>query len=229
MIDTKIKEIIQRSYNVKSFRLERQEGSGFIAGQYLIVTLDNNLSKPLSISSSPTESGYIEFTKKITDSDFSKRLDSLKQGDYVKVRYPYGRFTLSDKDKKVVFLSGGIGITPVRSICKYVVDKKLGIDIILLYGNRTPRDIVFRDDFDNIQREYPLLKVVHILSEPDTGWHGRVGYINKDVIREEIPDFIDRKFFICGPPKMVDAMKGILLDELAISKENIITEGFAGY
>lgn len=228
-LEVKVKEIIPRTYNAKSFRLDT--AGSFKAGQFLFVTVktDKEITKPLSISNSPTEEGYIEFTKKITDSEFSRRLDSLVQGDSIKIKYPFGNFTFVGGYPKIAFLSGGIGITPVRSICKYVVDKKLGTDIILLYSNRTTKDIVFGEDFDLMQKGYPMLKVVHILSETKSEWKGRTGYINSQIIKEEIPHYIERKFYICGHPAMVSAMKGILINELILPKENIITENFVGY
>jgi len=230
-LEVKIKEIIQRTSDVKSFRLEVQDGKDFKAGQFCCVSLktETECKRYLSISSSPTEKGYIEFTKKITQSDFSKVLDSLKPGDVIKVQYPFGRFTLDEPNAKIAFLSGGIGITPIRSISKFVVDKNLGTDIILIYANRSIKDIVFKEDFELMQRYYSKLKVTHVLSEPASGFICVVGLINAQVIKNEVPDFLERKFYICGPPSMVEAMKKILLDELVLSKENIITEQFQGY
>ncbi|MBU3959054.1 MAG: FAD-dependent oxidoreductase [Candidatus Omnitrophica bacterium] len=225
-------DIIQRTYNVKSFRLSISEDVDFKPGQFLQATIkvdQRQISHYLSISNSPTEKGYIEFTKKITESEFSQALNKLKPTDSVNLKYPYGTFTFQGEYKKIVFLSGGIGITPIRSITKYVVDKKLDIDIVLIYGNRTIKDIAFQDDFDKMQKQYPGFKVVHVLSQAEAGWPGRTGHINAGIIKEEIPDFAQRKFFICGPPVMVEAMRRILLDELSLSEENIIIENFSGY
>jgi ferredoxin-NADP reductase len=220
-IEAKIKEIIPRTYNVKSFRAEINEEVDFKAGQFLQVTLNNdpNLKRYLSISNSPTETGYLEFTKKLTESDFSQALNSLKVGDSLKVKYPFGKFTLDESCKKIAFLSGGIGITPIRSIAKYAADKKLGTDIILLYGNRTEEDIVFKDDFEQMQKEYPKFKVAHLIGQR----------MDKEFIQKEAPDYKERKFYLCGPPAMVEAMKKILLIELGLPEASIITENFQGY
>ncbi len=230
-LEVKIKEIIQRTYNVKSFRLGVSKETGFKAGQFLRVWLkpQDEYSRYLSISSSPTEKGYIEFTKKITQSEFSITLDSLKAGDSVKIQYPFGKFTLEDTQAKIAFLSGGIGITPIRSICKFVVDKNLGTDIVLIYANRSIGDIAFREDFNQMQKQYPKLKVVHVLSEPSAELTSRSGRVNSQMIKEDIPDFTQRKFYLCGPPAMVEAMKKMLSEELTLTQENIITENFAGY
>ena len=230
-LEVEIKEIIQRTYNIKSFRLEVDNGIDFKAGQFMQVSLktDPELKRYLSISNSPSEKGYLEFTKKITESDFSKALNNFKPGDSVIIQYPFGNFTLKDEHAKIAFLSGGIGITPIRSICKFVVDKNIGTDMVLIYANRTINDIAFREDFDQMQKQYPKVRVVHVLSEPSGGLISRAGRVNSQVIKEDIPDYLERRFYLCGPPAMVEAMKKILTDELSLPGENIITENFAGY
>ena len=230
-LEARVKEVIQRNYNVKSVRLETGANIDFQAGQFMAVTLLNNpsLKRYLSISSSPTEKCYLEFTKKITNSDFSKALHQLKSGDLVKVQYPLGKFTLGDPVEKVAFLSGGIGITPLRSMAKYIVDKNLGTDMFLVYANRSVKDIVFKEDFDAMQKTYPKLKVAHVLCEPDPAFKCIPGLINAGVIKNEIKDYPERRFYLCGPPQMVAAMQKILTEELAVSNEKIVTENFQGY
>ena len=231
-VATKVIEVIKRNYNVKSVRVEPVKDIAFKAGQFLQVTLHNNpgLKRYLSISSSPTEKCHLEFTKKLTESEFSKALDTLKAGDEISVLYPFGKFTLEDNPaSKIAFLSGGIGITPIRSIAKFVVDKNLGMDLVLVYSNRTVKDIVFKDDFDVMQKVYPKLRVAHVLCEAEPGFICTVGLINAAVIKNEVPDYKERKFFLCGAPAMVEAMRKILSDELMLSKEQIVTENFQGY
>jgi len=230
-IKARIKEVIRRNYNVKSFRLEIGGAPEFKAGQFLSVMLQNDkkLRKYFSISSSPTEEYYLEFTKKITQSDFSRALDNLKAQDEITIQYPFGKFILDESFSKIAFLSGGIGITPIRSICKYAADKELGVDIVLVYSNRSVRDIVFKDDFDALQKSYPLLRVAHVLCESELGFKCTVGLINSGVIKNEIPDYRERKFYLCGPPQMVEAMRKMLAGELGVSGEKIITENFQGY
>ena len=230
-IEARVKEVIQRNYNVKSFRLEIAGWLDFKAGQFLIITLQGNLNlkRYLSISSSPTEKCYLEFTKKITQSDFSTALDNLKAGDRVSIQYPLGKFILDESAPKVAFLSGGIGITPIRSICKYVVDKNLGVDIVLVYSNRSVRDIVFKDDFSAMSKSYPLLRVAHVLCEAEQGFKCTVGRIDASIVKNEIPDYLERKFYLCGPPQMVEAMRKILAEELGLNAERIVTENFQGY
>jgi ferredoxin-NADP reductase len=114
-------------------------------------------------------------------------------------------------------------------MCRYAVDKSLGKDLILIYANRSINDIVFRADFEQMQQRYPELKVTHVLCEPAEGFRCSIGNIDTRLIRQEVPDYAARKFYLCGPPAMVEAMKGILSRDLSMPKENIITESFTGY
>ncbi len=230
-LTARVKEVIQRTYKVKSVRLDIGGKIDFKAGQFLSVTLQNSpaLKRYLSISSSPTEECYLEFTKKLTNSDFSKALERLRAGDSVNIQYPFGKFILQDPAENIAFLSGGIGITPIRSIAKYVVDKNLGTDMVLVYANRSLKEIVFKEDFDAMQKTYPGLKVAHVLCEAAPGFKCIPGLINAQVIKNEVDDYLKRKFYLCGPPQMVAAMETILTQELGVLKENIITENFQGY
>ncbi|MFV1976976.1 MAG: ferredoxin--NADP reductase [Candidatus Scalindua sp.] len=235
--ETGVIDVIQRTRDIKSFRFSVPQDINvdFKAGQYFVLTIKikgQGAAKHFSFSNSPTEKGYVEFTKRITGSEFSQALDQLKKGDWAKLKMPYGFFTFEGEHEKIAFLSGGIGITCIRSMCKFVTDKKLPADIVLIYSNKIENDIVFREDFLQMQAENRKLKVVHTLTSPDidTGiWKGRTGRIDSLMVKEEIPDYPDRVFYLCGPPKMVDALKSILSDELRLNKEKIKLEHFSGY
>ena len=114
-------------------------------------------------------------------------------------------------------------------MCKFAADKKLDLDIVLLYANNSVKDIAFHEDFNNMQQEYKGLRVTHVLCEKDMEFSCVVGRINSQVIEKEIPDFQDRFFFLCGPPSMVEGMKSTLINELSLPAERIITENFQGY
>ncbi len=229
--ETEVVEIIERTHDVKSFRFSRASFFEYKAGQFMFVTIrdgSGEMKKHFSISSSPTEKDFLEFTKKLTGSPFSNALSSLKIGNNVKIDGPYGNFTLDSEKEKVGMLSGGIGITPLRSMCKYSIDMKLETNIILLYGNNTVKDIVFKKEFETMQKENSNLKVVHTLTTPPSEWKGYTGYVDAGMIRGEIPDYADRIFYTCGPPAMVKAMDS-LLRNLKIPKEQIRKENFSGY
>lgn len=233
--ETHLIDIVQRTHNVKSFRLAAEGGALFRAGQFMEVTLKvegRDQSKYLSFSSAPTEKDHIEFTKKLSASAFSEALRRLKIGDPVRIKMSLGAFVLDETATKHAFLAGGIGITPIRSIWKDALDRHLPVDMVLFYGNHTPEDIVFRDDFETIEKTGKGFKVVLSLDDasacpPD--WKGRSGFINAEMIRAEAPDFAERIFYVCGPPGMVKAMVGLLQTQLQIPAARIKQENFIGY
>lgn len=230
--ETYVKEIIPRTYNVRSFRFPRPETLSYKPGQFLFVTLKaesgKELSKHFSFSSSPTEKDHIEFTKKLSDSEFSTALKSLKEGDWARIDAPYGKFTFEDEHEKIGLLGGGIGITPFRSICRYCTDKRLNTKITLLYGNRTENDIVFRKEFEAMQKDNENFKVVFTLNESNSGWKGSTGTINAEMVKKEIPDYKETVFYTCGPPPMVDAIEK-LIEQLGLPKTQLNREYFSGY
>ena len=234
IFETEVLEVIDRVPGVKSFRFKPVEDLAFKPGQFFFVGIKigpDERTKHFSFSNSPSEKGYIEFTKRLTDSDFSKALGNLKPGDWAKLKGPLGSFTFEGEYEKVAFLSGGIGITPIRSIAKFAADEGLTTDMALLYGNNTEKDIIFKDDLDSISAKNKNFHVIYTLTAPGvdkSAWHGRTGYIDEAMIKEELPDYKERVFYICGPPNMVKALTDALR-KLNISEEKIKTENFTGY
>ncbi len=232
--ETKVIDVIQRTHDIKSFRFAVPEEIIFKPGQFFVLTIKiggQEATKHFSFSNSPTEKGYVEFTKRITSSEFSRALDKIRVGDWARLKLPYGLFTFEGEYDKIAFLVGGIGITAVRSMCKYACDKKLPTDIVLIFGNKSEKDIAFHDDFLQMGANNKNLRVVYTLTDPVEKhiWNGRIGIINSDMVREEIPDYAERVFYICGPPKMVDYLRALLSDELKLNKGKIKWEHFLGY
>ena len=226
-------EKVKRTPTIESFRFNLEEKIDFLPGQFLQVIFDegdrnnHSLNKFLSFSSAPGKD-YIEVTKRLSDSEFSKALLGLKQGDEVLFKAPMGNCVLEDNYRKIAFLIGGIGITPVISILEYIADKKLDTDVLLFYSNKTEDDIAFREEL-NHWRSRDNIKVFFTVTDCESKDTNCIrGRINKELLMEEIKDAQERIFFIFGPPKMVEAMKSICL-ELDCRKENVKTESFIGY
>ena len=229
--ETYVKEIIPRTYNVTSFRFPRPAELNYKAGQFFFVTLKadgKELSKHFSFSSSPTEKTHIEFTKKLSDSDFSAALKGLKEGDWARIDAPYGKFTFEGEHEKIGLLGGGIGITPFMGICKYCTDMRLDTKVTLVYGNRAEKDIVFRKELEALQEQNVNLKVVFTLNEADSGWQGATGFITADMIKREIPDYKETVFYTCGPPAMVQIMEK-LVEQMGLPETQLKREYFTGY
>ncbi len=229
IFETEVGEIIKHTADVKSFRFDRPSNFNFKAGQFMFVTIKTDheeMKKHVTISSSPTDVGYIEFTKKLTGHPYSNALELLEVGYWAKIDAPYGTFTFEGEYAKIAILTGGIGITPFRSICRYVRDKNLDTDIVLIYGNRSEQDIVFKDELEKMQNK--SFNIIHTLEKPSKQWRGLQGYIDENMVKREIPDYSERIFYISGPPVMINAMEKIL-NKIGISTDNIKTERFIGY
>ncbi|WP_440952593.1 ferredoxin--NADP reductase [Methanococcoides sp. FTZ1] len=228
--DAPITEIIWQTHDVKSFRFERPEEFEYKAGQYFFVSIpvDGEIQrKPFTISSSPTENGYLEFTKKLTGHEFSNVLDGMEVGDILVIDGPYGKFTFEGEFDKIALISGGIGITPMISICRYCSDRMAGTDIVILSSNKTEGDIAFREELEEMDSKNPNLKVVHTLTRADEEWPGFRGRICDTIIVDQIPDYMDRVIYVCGPPAMMKATEE-LLREMGVPKEQIKKEALVG-
>jgi len=169
-----------------------------------------------------------KLTKKLSDSDFSRKLRNLNKNDWARIDGPYGKFTFIGEHKKIALLAGGIGITPFRSMIKYCTDKKLNTEITLIYGNRSEKDIVFKKEFEELKTQNKNFKPIFIINEKNDNWKGLTGFINGDIIKKEVSDYKQRVFYVCGPPKMVESLIGII-NKLGISRNNIRIEYFTGY
>src|SRR3989338_1443909 len=210
-ITATVADVIQETPTIKTIRFK--ELFLFKPGDHLFVAEQ----KPLSISSSPTE-GFLQFTKKITGSAFSQQIDALQKGDKLIIEGPISSFPFSE-NRNAVMLSGGIGITPLRSMIKYAFDKELPIKIVLLCSNRSPEDILFASEFNAMQSEN--IKIIHTLTEGS--WSGRTGRINEALIGVHSID--NPIYYSCGPPRMVEAMIDIL-KKMAVSDDDIRIENF---
>jgi glycine betaine catabolism B len=229
--ETTIQNVIERTPNVVSLRFPRPSNLEYKPGQYLFVTLNKDgkeVSRPFSFSSSPTEPNLIEFTKKLSESDFSAALRTAKIGDWARIDAPYGKFTFEGEYPKIALLGGGIGITPFISMCKYATDKGLNSKIVLFYGCRNPSDIVFKSEFEELATQNRNLQVAFIVSQATPDWKGSTGRIDANIVKRMLPDLNEYIFYTCGPPPMVKAMQD-LIENLGLPKEKLKLEYFAGY
>ena len=234
IIEAKLIERIKRTESIESFRFSTAEKLPFSAGQFMRVIFnrdnleDKELNKYLSLSCSPNKS-YVEVTKRLSDSRFSAALKALTPGDSVFLNGPLGNCTLREDYKKIAFLIGGIGITPVVSILEYIFENKLDIDSEILYSNKNENDIAFKNELDTWSKINKAIKICYLVSETKPKDGATIfGRIDKGSILERITQLKERLIFIFGPPKMVEAMKALVL-ELGVKPENLKTESFIGY
>jgi glycine betaine catabolism B len=229
-LETQALEIVQRTGSARSIRFAKPSGFDYLPGQFVILALSSDngvIKKPLSLSSSPTED-FLEVTKRLTGHEFSNAFLSIKEGDILRFSGPSGNFTLKGEHKAVCMLSGGIGITPLRSMIKYSTDRALDTDIFIIYSNKHEDDIPFSDEFESLKAKNKALNIVNTLTRPSPSWKGLTGRINASMIRELLPDYERWAFYSSGPRKMVDAML-LVLKEMNIPDGRVFKEYFPGY
>lgn len=227
-------ERIKRTPTVESFRFLPGEKIGFIPGQFAQLIFDEahpdnrELNKYLSFSSSPARE-YIEVTKRLSASAFSLRLRGLRIGEEVCLKAPMGSCVFHDTDRKIAFLIGGIGITPVISIIEHIVDRRLDTDVLLMYSNRTDEEIAFRQEIERWQSMRSNIKSCYTLTDCQPKDDRCIfGCIDRRILQEYIQDAPERLFYIFGPPRMVEEMHGLCL-EIGCDKAQVKTESFIGY
>jgi len=234
VIRAKLIERIKRTPTVESFRFLPQGKVDFLPGQFTRLFFDtanksnSDLNKYLSFSCGPSHD-YLEVTKRLSESAFSQHLKSLQRGDEVVLGRPMGNCIFKDHYRKIAFLTGGIGITPAISIIEYIVKKKIDADVALLYANRNEEEIAFRAELDAWQKNFKKLKICYTVScKTSSGSVCREGNIDVIFCRSNLSDLDERKVFIYGPPAMVTAIQGLVM-QLDCKKENVLTENFIGY
>jgi ferredoxin-NADP reductase len=204
----------------------------YLPGQFLtftVLTDGKPVKRSYTIASSPTRQDYAEITVKHKEGgEVSGYLHNLVQeGDLLECSAPSGSFIFTGRECKCILLiGGGVGITPLMSVIRYLTDRSWPGDIFLLYSCRTPQDFIFRHELDYLRGRYPNLRVTVTVSRPEgTDWKGPTGRITPELIVQSVPDLASRYVHLCGPVPMMEGVKKILAD-LGVPKERIKTEAF---
>jgi len=244
-LELKLLEKIPKSgTDVMSFKFSKSDDHNLLkyrAGQFAIIDLGTKEDpkgplRSFTMASSPTED-VIQITTRIRDTPFKKKLATLEIGSTAKITSPLGKFVLPDDDSKsVVFLSGGIGVTPFRSMTRYATDKHVPSKVTMFDSNRNVENTLFKEEFDDCLKRNNNLKIVYTITEEEQSknveeWKGERGFINEAMLtkyltRNELDNSI---FYICGPPGMLKAMQKLLELDLNIPKLHIKIEEFTGY
>lgn len=212
--------------NIKSFIFKPERLFNWKAGQYLIAKIEHkNIDlrgkmRFITISSAPFEK-HVMITTRIFGkkaSSFKKALDNLELGEEIEIKGPDGDLFIDDLKKQYVFIAGGVGITPFRSILKQLDFENKMASIILLYANRNNK-ILFKDELEQIAQKFSRFKIIYFISP---------GKITVEKLKKLNIDFKKNIFFISGPENMIYKIKG-LLNSLGVKDENIKEDYFTGY
>jgi ferredoxin-NADP reductase len=212
---------------VTGFRFDKPDGYAFRAGQYLRLTLDTlegRQTKSFSHSSAPSDP-FIELATRMSGTAFKDTLGGLVRGDEVTIAGPSGSLMLPEGASKVVFLSGGIGITPCRSMIRDAEQRRTGLRVRLFYGNHDQVCVPYSGEFADYERKDRRFKVIHVLEDPLPGWVGERGFITADLVRRHVQALEEWLYVITGPPAMVTAMETVA-DELGLAADQLLVERF---
>lgn len=222
-----IKQIIEENSQIKTFALSFCESAfnksfSYEPGQFMMVSVPHCGEAPISFSSSPLHSGLLELSVRKAGK-LTTALHSLKEGDVVGLRGPYGRPFDVDHlaGKNLLFVAGGIGLAPLRSVVNSCIEsEEAAASITILYGSRVPSDIAFGEDI----KKWQALSTVNChltVDQGEPGWQGHIGLVTS-LLDQYKNDPAETVAFVCGPPMMISAVISDL-SQRGFADENIIT------
>lgn len=219
------------------FSFKKPEGFSFRAGQSVDITILNPSetdkegdTRAFSIAASPSEENIIIATR-IRDTAFKRVLREGEEGLEVEIKGPFGSFALHQNEARpAIFLAGGIGITPFRSIIKDATERGLPHKLFLFYSNRISEDAAYLKEIEELAGQNSNFTAVNTMTslEGADSWEGETGYINMDMVSKYVPQKENAVYYSAGPMAMVSSMRKFL-EESGVSDDDIRTEEFAGY
>lgn len=210
--------------NIWAFRFQPSEPLVWTAGQFVRVELphdtpDHEGTKRWFTNSAAPYEGILQITTRVTQSTFKQALSKLEPGDTALqlIEEPAGDFVWQDASRPIVFVAGGIGVTPFRSILKQRFYEKQPLDVTLVYGGRT-KDLPFQDELQAWQAVDPNLKVEYVIGAPLTA----------ESLNERLPDFNQALVYLSGPEPMVEAL-GKELQQHGLPETQLKQDFFPNY
>ncbi len=232
MYNFRLEKLDKVAPTITMFWFKPDKPLDYTAGQYIEVTLphkkpdDRGQKRWFTLTSSPSEN-LLAITTRYAgakSSSFKKTLFNLSPGATLKVTGPMGDFVLpKDTSRPLVFVAGGIGITPMRSMVKWLTDNKEHRNIQLIYAVRRSEDLIFRGLFKNYG-----IDITPILSEPTSNWDGETGRLTAKRIVGLVNGIENKLLYISGPEPMVDKLETDLKLS-GLKADQLVLDSFPGY
>ena len=238
MYRIKLKNHFPVAEGTMAFEFEKPAGFEFRAGQFGEWKIANppytdaeGNQRAFSFASAPGDERLMLATR-MRDTAFKNSLKEMPLGTTVELDGPFGSMTLRNSaEKPLVFLAGGIGITPFRSMVRRAAAEKLPHKIFLFYSNRRPEDAAFLKELNDLQQRNSNFKLIATMTEAEKSahpWEGEKGFIFEAMIRRYVDNLAFPIYYIAGPPAFAAAMWQ-MLKAAGVDEDNIISEEFAGY
>jgi len=219
MFDATVESTTQLTHDIKEIRMKLDDPDEISQrpGQYVQVQApspEGPVFRAYSISSAAHDRNAVELVVRLVPGGIgSTYLHSVSPGDRVNFTGPYGEFYLSeDPSTEIVCVGGGCGMAPMKNIIYTLYDRWPERTCWLFFGCRTTADVFYLDQFRKLAEEFPNLRVIYALSEPDgevEKWNGETGFVHLSVDKHLEPG-VARQAFLCGPPPMIDAVTQVL-------------------
>ena len=210
----RVVEVKPEASRVWTLTLEPDRGRPFhfAPGQFQFLRLNSaavpSEEHPFTIASSPARGDQISLTIK-ESGDFTAGISRVRPGDRATVDGPFGRFshTLHPKDADLVFVAGGVGITPLMSMLRYMRDRSEPRRVQLVYACRGVADVMFTSELEAMQADgHPALRVIYVLEDAPSAWPGETGRLDADRIAKLCEEIERKTFYLCCPPLMMRAL-----------------------
>ena len=221
-----ITDIRTETPDVKTFRVVGRDGKKLfehMPGQCAMVSVPGVGEAMFSITSSPTNTGYQEFSIKRCGT-LTDYLHGMTAGEELTVRGPYGNaFPVETalKGQNLLFIAGGIGLAPLRSVINYVLDKRENYGTVdILYGSRSMDDLVQLKEIQEVWMKTPGVNVYLTIDREQEGWDGHVGFVPSYL--KELEFATDKTVLVCGPPIMIKFVLAAL-GEMGFEKTQVYT------
>lgn len=233
-----VARIFQETAQVKTFRLVDPDGGklpfNYLPGQFLTFTVTprgQKVKRSYTIASSPTRRDFCEVTVRYEQHGLVSGYlhEHVHEGELLQVTAPSGKFTFAGQDaSSIVLIAGGVGVTPMMSVIRYLTDRSWPGDIYLIYGCKADDDVIYREEIEYLQKRYANLHVSLVADQVDPArWPYATGRITKELLSGAVPNIEARHVHLCGPKPMMDAVKE-MLTELGVPAEQVETEVFIG-
>jgi len=217
----KLIAVKQETPDVRTYRFEPL--GKFKSGQFVLLRYDGE-ARPYSISSPATETRFIELTIRAgPENYFPKKLLNLNVGDVVELDGPHGQFVLSGSKRDAVFIGAGVGIAGLRGLWSEIFAKNPKSRVTIIYSARTEDELIWLEDLGKSKAKI----VLTLTREQPADWTGETGRIDDEMIKRYVPKLLEKEYYICGPPEMVDGTKEALLS-LGVPEGQIFAESWGG-
>ncbi|MEO6965203.1 MAG: FAD-dependent oxidoreductase [Acidobacteriaceae bacterium] len=238
IFQAKLKRREEMAERTMAFYFEKPGSFVFTPGQFIDIDLlgpsetdAEGDTRGFSVSSAPYEN-TIMVTTRLRDTAFKRVLKTMPLETEVKIEGPFGNLHLhNDVKRAAVFLAGGIGITPIRSILLDAANRKLPHRIFLFYSNHRPEDAPFLAELQALEKQNPNFKFIGTMTKMENSklpWQGERGYIDKGMLDKHLKNASSPIYYITGPSGMVNGLH-IMLKEAGIDDDDVRTEEFTGY